>query len=37
MGELISAIGGHPYLVRLAMYEISCGNITLNQLLDLTK
>jgi len=23
--ELISAIGGHPYLVRLAMYEISCG------------
>ncbi|NJL69725.1 MAG: hypothetical protein HC894_29880 [Microcoleus sp. SM1_3_4] len=31
--ELISAIGGHPYLVRLAMYEISCGNITLTQLL----
>ena len=23
--ELISAIGGHPYLVRLAMYEMSCG------------
>ncbi|MEG4345179.1 AAA-like domain-containing protein [Microcoleus sp. A003_D6] len=32
--ELISAIGGHPYLVRLAMYEISCGNIALNQLLE---
>jgi hypothetical protein len=30
--ELISAIGGHPYLVRLAMYEISCGKISLNQL-----
>jgi AAA-like domain len=34
LGELISAIGGHPYLVRLAMYEISCGNIPLNQLLE---
>jgi hypothetical protein len=33
LGELICAIGGHPYLVRLAMYEISCGNITLTQLL----
>ena len=32
--ELICAIGGHPYLVRLAMYEISCGNIALNQLLE---
>jgi hypothetical protein len=31
--ELISAIGGHPYLVRLAMYEISCGQISLPQLL----
>ncbi len=31
--ELISAIGGHPYLVRLAMYEISCGKISLTQLL----
>jgi hypothetical protein len=32
--ELISAIGGHPYLVRLAMYEISCGKISLTQLLE---
>ncbi|MCU0546432.1 MAG: AAA-like domain-containing protein [Oscillatoriaceae cyanobacterium Prado104] len=32
--ELISAIGGHPYLVRLAMYEVSCGNISLTQLLE---
>lgn len=31
--QLISAIGGHPYLVRLAMYEISCGKISLTQLL----
>ncbi len=32
--ELISAIGGHPYLVRLAMYEISCGKTSLAQLLE---
>lgn len=32
--ELISAIGGHPYLVRLAMYEVSCGKISLTQLLE---
>jgi hypothetical protein len=32
--ELISAIGGHPYLLRLAMYEISCGKISLTQLLE---
>ena len=32
--ELISAIGGHPYLVRLAMYEVSCGNISLDSLLE---
>ncbi len=32
--ELISAIGGHPYLVRLAMYEISFGKIPLTQLLE---
>jgi hypothetical protein len=34
LGELISAIGGHPYLVRLAMYEVSCGKISLTQLLE---
>ena len=32
--ELISAIGGHPYLIRLAMYEVSCGNISLDSLLE---
>ena len=32
--KLISAIGGHPYLVSLAMYEISCGKISLTQLLE---
>ncbi len=32
--ELIWAIGGHPYLVRLAMYEVSCGKISLTQLLE---
>lgn len=32
--KLITAIGGHPYLVRLAMYEISCGQISLTQLLE---
>jgi AAA-like domain len=34
LGELIGAIGGHPYLVRLAMYEISCGKTSLTQLLE---
>ncbi|BAZ67705.1 hypothetical protein NIES4106_24620 [Fischerella sp. NIES-4106] len=31
---LVSMIGGHPYLVRLAMYEVSSGNVTLEQLLQ---
>ncbi len=31
---LANMIGGHPYLVRLAMYEASSGNITLEQLLQ---
>ncbi len=32
--ELIKMVGGHPYLVRLALYELSCGNVTLKQLLQ---
>ncbi len=31
--KLANTIGGHPYLVRLAMYEVSSGNVTLEQLL----
>ena len=30
---LIEMVGGHPYLVRLALYEISSGKLTLEQLL----
>jgi hypothetical protein len=30
---LMSMVGGHPYLVRLALYEISSGQITLERLL----
>jgi AAA-like domain len=32
--QLMQMIGGHPYLVRLAMYEGSIGNTTLPQLLQ---
>jgi hypothetical protein len=32
--NLMEMIGGHPYLVRLAMYEISSLNVTLDQLLQ---
>ena len=28
-------LGGHPYLVRLALYEIASGKMTLEQLLEL--
>ena len=31
--KLMSIVGGHPYLVRLAMYEVSSGKVTLEQLL----
>ncbi|MEA5536855.1 AAA-like domain-containing protein [Crocosphaera sp. XPORK-15E] len=31
---LMSMVGGHPYLVRLALYEISSGKMTLEQLLN---
>ena len=32
--QLMQMVGGHPYLVQLAMYEISVGNTTLPQLLQ---
>jgi hypothetical protein len=32
--QLIQMVGGHPYLVRLAMYAVSSGNTTLPQLLQ---
>ncbi len=31
--DLMGMVGGHPYLVRLALYELSSGTITLEQLL----
>ena len=31
--SLMATVGGHPYLVRLAFYEIACGHITLEKLL----
>jgi hypothetical protein len=31
--ELMGMVGGHPYLVRLALYEVSMGKITLEKLL----
>lgn len=31
--ELMKMVGGHPYLLRLAMYEVSSGKMTLEQLL----
>jgi len=31
--ELMQMVGGHPYLVRLALYKIGSGKITLEQLL----
>jgi len=33
VAELMALVGGHPYLVRLAMYRIVCQDVTLNQLL----
>ncbi|MGA7935407.1 MAG: AAA-like domain-containing protein [Kovacikia sp.] len=31
--ELMKMVGGHPYLVRMALYEVSSGKLTLEQLL----
>jgi hypothetical protein len=31
---LTNLVGGHPYLIRLAMYEVSCGNIGFDQFLQ---
>ncbi len=33
IGELMGMVGGHPYLVRLALYEVSSGKMTLEHLL----
>lgn len=32
--QLMSLVGGHPYLVRLALYHVATGQITLDQLLQ---
>lgn len=32
--ELMGMVGGHPYLVRFALYEVSSGQMTLEQLLN---
>jgi hypothetical protein len=32
--QLMQMVGGHPYLVRLALYQLSRGNITLPQMLQ---
>ena len=34
MTKLMALVGGHPYLVRLAMYRIARQDVTLNQLLN---
>jgi hypothetical protein len=33
--QLMSIVGGHPYLVRLALYHIATGQLTLDQLLQI--
>ena len=33
IAKLMNILGGHPYLVRLAMYHVSCGQINLEELL----
>jgi transcriptional regulator with XRE-family HTH domain len=35
VGELMGLVGGHPYLVRLAMYRISRQDVSFNQLVKL--
>lgn len=32
--KLMEMVGGHPYLVRLALYEVSSGKVTLEELLS---
>jgi AAA-like domain len=32
--KLMRMVGGHPYLARLAMYQVSCGKVTLEKLLQ---
>lgn len=32
--QLMSIVGGHPYLVRVALYHIATGQLTLNELLQ---
>ena len=32
--QLMKLVGGHPFLVRLALYEVSSGNVTLEKLLQ---
>lgn len=34
VAELMKMVGGHPYLVRLALYEVGSGRLTLGQLLQ---
>ncbi len=34
IAKLSQMVGGHPHLVRLAMYEVSCNKISLEQLLQ---
>jgi class 3 adenylate cyclase len=33
--RLMDLVGGHPYLVRLALYHLAKGDVTLSQLMDL--
>jgi hypothetical protein len=33
--QLMSIVGGHPYLVRVALYHIAAGQLTLDQLLQI--
>jgi hypothetical protein len=33
--QLMSLVGGHPYLVRVALYHIAVGQLTLDQLLEI--
>jgi hypothetical protein len=32
--SLMALLGGHPYLMRLALYHLACEDVTLNQLLE---
>lgn len=34
IANLMDVLGGHPYLIRLAMYHVSCGNLNLEVLLN---